>query len=112
MAWNRAIRRGWSVPWLWAGPTWEYTILAIHHRMYRDGASSVAFHSVVVLRDGLVQARLEHTEVINLSLDPSVQSTWFEQYLPSRLNDPGEQGWRIVSVSYGSPIRVVFVRRT
>ena len=110
MARNRPIRPGWFLQRLWAGPTWEYTILTVHHRSYQEGSGPVVSHSVVVLRDGIVQARVKHDEVTDLSADQQVRSTWFERYLPGLLDDMGAQGWRIVSVVYGGPIRVVFAR--
>ena len=106
-----ATRWGWLLQRPWAGPAWEYTILTVHHDVHRDGAAPDLFdHSVVVLRDGVVQATVKHTEVVNPSADQRVRSTWFERYLPGLLNDMGRQGWLIVSFSHGAPIRVVFAR--
>ena len=104
--------RDWLLRRAWRGPTWEYTILTVHHAVYRDGGAPALFdHSVIVLRDGVVQATVRHTEVVDLSADQRVQSTWFERYLPGLLDDLGQQGWRIVSFSWGSSISVVFARR-
>ncbi len=112
MALSRLSWRDWLVRRVWRGPTWEYTILVVHHLVYRDGSAPHLFeHSVVMLRDGVVQATIRHTEVADLSADQRVQSTWFERYLPGLLDDLGREGWRIVSFSWGSSIRVVFARR-
>ena len=105
-----ASGRGGFLQRLWAGPTWEYTILTVHHLSYQDGSSPALSHSVIVLRDGIVQARVKHTEVTDPSADQQVRSTWFERYLPGLLNEMGRQGWRIVSFSHGGPLRVVFAR--
>ena len=111
MASSRPLRWGWSLRRIWTGPTWEYTILTVHHLALREGGSlGVVRHSVVVLRDGFVQARVNHTESVDPTADQRVQSTWFERYLPEVLDAVGRDGWRIASVSYGGPIRVVFAR--
>ena len=111
MAWRSSIRRDWSLRRIWPGPTWEYTVLTVHHAALREGGSaSMVRHSVVVLRDGVVQARMTHTEVVDPAADQRVQSTWFERYLPGLIDGFGREGWRIVSFAYGAPIRVVFAR--
>jgi len=112
MATSRVSWRDWLLRRVWSGPTWEYTILTVHHTVYREGGEpGVVRHLVVVLRDGVVQARSSHAELVNPAEDQRVQSTWFERYLSARLNDLGSRGWRIVSVNYQGALRVVFFRR-
>ncbi len=112
MATSRISWRDWLLRRVWSGPTWEYTVLTVHHTLYREGgAPSMVRHFVVVLRDGVVQARVDHVEVVNPADDQRVQSAWFERYLSARLNDLGGQGWRLVSLAYEGPIRAIFLRR-